>query len=104
MKCGINAFGKKNFVGSFAVPYAVVNDFDFLKTLDRDVCREGLIEAVKVALVKDGTFFEWLEEKVAQLYELEDEALEEAVERSAILHAKHITQGEIRLKVGVVGL
>ena len=37
VKNGINAFGKKNFVGSFAPPHAVLNDFDLLLTLhDRD--------------------------------------------------------------------
>ena len=35
VKNGINAFGKKNFVGSFAPPHAVLNDFDLLLTLSR---------------------------------------------------------------------
>ena len=48
VKNGINAFGKKNFVGSFAPPHAVLNDFDLLTTLtDRD-WRAGISEAVKV--------------------------------------------------------
>ena len=51
VKNGINAFGKKNFVGSFAPPHAVLNDFDLLRTLqDRD-WRAGISEAVKVALL-----------------------------------------------------
>ena len=33
VKNGINFFGKKNWVGTFAVPEAVVNDFSFLRTL-----------------------------------------------------------------------
>jgi 3-dehydroquinate synthase len=93
VKNGINGFGKKNFIGSFAVPYAVVNDFRFLYTQPEDVCRGGLVEAVKVALVKDGEFFEWMEEHTDALRALEPEVLEEAVERSAVLHAKHIALG-----------
>ena len=93
VKNGINAYGKKNWIGSFAVPYAVVNDFAFLHTQSDKVCRDGLVEAVKVALVRDGAFFDWLEDNAKFLNELRPHALEEAVERSAILHAEHIAQG-----------
>ena len=93
VKNGINAFGKKNFIGAFAVPYAVVNDFQFLYTQSDHNNRSGLSEAVKVALVKDGVFFDWLEENVEALHALKPAALEEAVERSAILHARHIALG-----------
>ncbi len=93
VKNGINAFGKKNWIGSFAVPYAVVNDFTFLHTQPEDIRRDGLVEAVKVALVRDGAFFNWLEDNAKFLYELKPAVLEEAVERSAILHAEHIALG-----------
>ncbi|MDA0767034.1 MAG: 3-dehydroquinate synthase [Verrucomicrobia bacterium] len=93
VKNGINGFGKKNFIGSFAVPYAVVNDFQFLYTQPEDACRGGLVEAVKVALVKDSAFFGWMEENTEGLRKLEPAVLEEAVERSAILHARHIALG-----------
>jgi 3-dehydroquinate synthase len=93
VKNGINAFGKKNFIGTFAVPYAVVNDFQFLYTQTDRNNRGGLAEAVKVALVKEGQFFDWLEEHAGGLNALEPPILEEAVERSAILHARHIAEG-----------
>ena len=93
VKNGINAFGKKNWIGSFAVPYAVVNDFTFLHTQPEDIRRDGLVEAVKVALVRDGAFFNWLEDNAKFLYELKPAVLEEAVERSATLHAEHIALG-----------
>ncbi len=93
VKCAINAFGKKNWVGAFAVPFAVINDFDFLHTLDPEIRRAGLIEAVKVALVKDAGFFGWIEENLASLAELEPSAVEACVEKSALLHASHIATG-----------
>ncbi len=93
VKNGINAFGKKNWIGSFAVPYAVVNDFSFLHSQPVKIRKDGLIEAVKVALVRDGAFFEWMEDNSELLNQLRPHALEEAVERSAILHAEHIAQG-----------
>ncbi|MFN6095408.1 MAG: 3-dehydroquinate synthase [Verrucomicrobiota bacterium] len=93
VKCAINGFGKKNWIGSFAVPYAVVNDFAFLQSLDPITQRAGLIEAVKVALVKDREFFEWIEARLAGLAALEAPLLEACVERSAMLHARHIAEG-----------
>lgn len=93
VKCAINAFGKKNWIGSFAVPFAVINDFRFLHSQPAETARAGLIEAVKVALVKDAEFFTWIESHLTALAALEPEVLEECVERSALLHARHISGG-----------
>ncbi|MBB5353704.1 3-dehydroquinate synthase [Haloferula luteola] len=93
VKCAINAFGKKNWVGAFSVPFAVINDFAFLCSQDEETQRSGLIEAVKVALVRDGDFFRWIEEHGAQLAALESPYFEECVERSALAHAQHIAEG-----------
>jgi|688.fasta_scaffold199781_2 3-dehydroquinate synthase len=93
VKCAINAFGKKNWVGAFAVPYAVINDFRFLQSQDEETRRGGLIEAVKVALVRDRGFFEWIETNLEALAALDPETLETCVENSALLHARHIATG-----------
>ena len=58
VKNSINLFGKKNFVGTFVPPFAVINDFDFLETLEPRDRIAGVVEAVKVALLKDAAFFE----------------------------------------------
>jgi 3-dehydroquinate synthase len=95
VKNGINAFGKKNFVGSFAPPHAVLNDFDLLVTLgDRD-WRAGISEAVKVALLKDPAFFAWMEHHARDLNERSLTAMAKLVHRSAELHLNHIaTSGD----------
>ena len=93
VKNGINAYEKKNFLGTFAVPYAVVNDFTFLHGQPEVERRAGLVEAVKVALVKDAGFFHWIEDNIDKLTDLHPHTLEEAVERSALLHASHIAYG-----------
>jgi 3-dehydroquinate synthase len=95
VKNGINAFGKKNFVGSFAPPHAVLNDFDFLLTLqDRD-WRAGIAEAVKVALLKDPAFFAWIERHAGDLADRSLAAMVWLVHRSAELHLDHIaTSGD----------
>jgi 3-dehydroquinate synthase len=93
VKCAINGMGKKNWIGTFAVPFAVINDFEFLRSQDPQTCRAGLIEAVKVALVKDAEFFGWIEAHLAALATLEVGVIETCVERSALLHARHIASG-----------
>jgi 3-dehydroquinate synthase len=90
VKNGINAFGKKNFVGTFAPPHAVINDFDLLASLpDRDK-RAGYAEAVKVALIRDHDFFERLERDAGALARLEPEPMRQLIERCAELHVEHI--------------
>jgi 3-dehydroquinate synthase len=90
VKNGINAFGKKNFVGTFAPPYAVINDYSWIHGLsDRDR-RGGFAEAVKVALIRDANFFHELEQSVDALASFESEAMERLIYRCAELHMNHI--------------
>jgi len=90
VKNGINTFGKKNFTGAFAVPAAVVNDLALLASLDARGLRDGLVEAVKVSLLKDPVFFGSLEKEAALLAAGDLPAIGRAVRRSAELHARHI--------------
>jgi 3-dehydroquinate synthase len=95
VKNGVNAFGKKNFLGTFAPPFAVINDFDFLETLSHRDKIAGMAEAVKVALVRDRGFFAWIVENVGPLSRAEPLPLEEIIERCAELHLLHIrTSGD----------
>jgi 3-dehydroquinate synthase len=100
VKNGINAFGKKNYLGTFAPPFAVVNDFAFLTTLsDRD-WRGGLTEAVKAALIRDAAFFEFLETHAVALLARDRSAMELAIRRSAALHLRHIATGGDPFELG----
>lgn len=100
VKNGVNYFGKKNWVGSFAVPYAVVNDFAFLESLPERGRRNGIIEAIKVSLIRDRAFFEEIESMAAPLARLEQPALERVVQRSAELHVEHIASGGDPFELG----
>jgi 3-dehydroquinate synthase len=95
VKNSINAYGKKNFIGTFAPPYAVINDSEFLLTLsDRD-WMAGVSEAVKVALLKDAPFFDYIEQHAQDLVARDMEAMEWVVYRCAQLHLQHIaTSGD----------
>ncbi|WP_296701592.1 3-dehydroquinate synthase [Algoriphagus sp.] len=90
VKNGINSFGKKNYLGTFVPPYAVLNDFNFLKTLDNRDWRSGISEAIKVALIKDIDFFEWIEEHASALANREMEPMQELIVRCAQMHLDHI--------------
>ncbi|HET6990567.1 MAG TPA: 3-dehydroquinate synthase, partial [Bacteroidia bacterium] len=94
VKNGINYFGKKNFIGTFAPPFAVINDFNFLKTLsDRDF-RCGIAEAVKVGLVKDASFFNYIEKNADALNQREHDVSKQLIYRCAEIHLKHISGGD----------
>ena len=93
VKNGVNAFNKKNFIGTFAVPHAVVVDFGFLHTLsDRD-WTSGLSEAVKVALIKDTELFEMMEQSAYAVARRSMPHMQSIVHRTATLHLDHIAQG-----------
>jgi 3-dehydroquinate synthase len=93
VKNGVNYFGKKNWLGSFVVPHAVVNDLAFLDALPPRDRRAGLIEALKVALVRDAAFFEFIAARVAALARFEREAYEAVIRESARQHLEHIAAG-----------
>jgi 3-dehydroquinate synthase len=90
VKNGINAFGKKNFLGTFAPPFAVLNDVTFLRTLPRRETVAGMAEAVKVALIRDATFFEWLQRHAPRLATADADATAALVQHCAELHLDHI--------------
>ena len=90
VKNSINAFGKKNYLGTFTPPFAVLNDFNFLESLEDRDWRSGISEAVKVALIKDLKFFEWLEKEATALASRELEPMKEHIIRSAQHHMAHI--------------
>jgi 3-dehydroquinate synthase len=92
VKNGINAFGKKNFIGTFAPPFAVINDFQLLGTLsDRDK-RAGFVEAVKVACIRSREFFEAMERDAAALAQFQPAAMRNLIRRCAELHMDHIAK------------
>ncbi len=93
VKNGINAFGKKNYLGTFTAPFAVVNDGSFLSTLsDRD-WRGGTTEAVKAALIRDRQFFEFLEQHASGLVARDLQVMMKVIRHSAMLHLRHIATG-----------
>ena len=94
VKNSFNFFGKKNFLGTFAPPVAVFNDAHFLTTLGERDWRSGIAEAVKVALIKDADFFEWLEGNATAMALRNMAAMQYQIKRCAELHLQHIASGD----------
>jgi 3-dehydroquinate synthase len=93
VKNAINHFGKKNWVGTFAVPWAVINDAALLETLpDRDFF-SGFSESVKVSLLKDRNEFEWLCDHADAIRQRDMPIATRAIAKSCRLHLRHITEG-----------
>jgi 3-dehydroquinate synthase len=90
VKNGVNWFGKKNWLGSFAIPHAVVNDAEFLHRLPMRDRRAGLVEAVKVSLIRDAAFFDYIEAHASALAACVPGPFEAVVRTSARHHLEHI--------------
>ena len=100
VKNSINAFGKKNFVGTFAPPHAVINDFNLLATLKAREKRAGYVEAVKVACIRDRNFFSEIERNARKLTAFEPTAMKQLIRRCAELHLEHIASGGDPFELG----
>ena len=95
VKNGVNEYGMKNFAGTFAPPFAVLIDYQFLQTLPAKYWFGGIAEAFKVAIIKDREFFDYLCRHAAELKKKDEAAIETTIRRCAILHLEHIgTNGD----------
>jgi 3-dehydroquinate synthase len=95
VKNGVNFLGGKNSIGTFAPPFAVLNDFDFLLSLpDRDwLC--GVAEAFKVSIIRDRAFFAELLTDAEKYPARDFAAMQRLVIRCAEIHLEHIrTNGD----------
>ena len=81
-KTGINHALGKNMIGSFYQPKCVITDVNVLNTLPSRELSAGLAEVIKYGLIRDVRFFEWLEDNIQLLVEMNQDYLIEAILRS----------------------
>jgi 3-dehydroquinate synthase len=93
VKNAVNAEGTKNLIGTFAPPFAVINDGIFIDRLPAREKRGGMAEAVKVALIRDSDFFVWLERHAKALATFDANGIDILIQRSAALHMRQIAFG-----------
>ncbi|HIH2763070.1 MAG TPA: 3-dehydroquinate synthase [Candidatus Azoamicus sp.] len=90
VKNGINFINKKNFIGCFSTPHSVINDYSFLNSLNLKQIMEGISEALKVALIKDKNFFNYININSKNI--TTPAVLENLIYTCANLHAEHISK------------
>jgi len=93
VKNSVNLFGQKNYIGTFAPPFAVLNDYEFIVCLPERDKIAGMAEAVKVALIRDADFYTWLEQHADELAVFQRTAMTYMVKRCAELHMHQIAHG-----------
>lgn len=93
VKNGINSHAIKNLLGCFTLPHAVINDWQFLCDLSTRDFRCGFAEAVKVGLIRDGAFFNWIADNVTSLNQRDAQAVQYLIKHCASLHLRQICEG-----------
>ncbi len=84
-KVGVNFEGKKNMVGSFYQPAAIITDVALLRSLPPAEMRHGLAEVIKYAISMDEGLYRILEQKKGK--EFSTDELKEIVMRCCRLKA-----------------
>lgn len=93
VKNAINYFGKKNWLGTFHVPWAVVNDYGILDSLSGRDFLCGFSEVLKVFLLKCSDRFKWLCDHAVDINRRDQKVCQEAINHSVLYHLDHITKG-----------
>jgi 3-dehydroquinate synthase len=89
-KTGVNNKYGKNLIGAFYQPKAVYIDPEFLKTLPAREFAAGVAEVVKMAVMFDKGYVDFLQNADLQ----DDEVLKEAIRKSVELKAWVVNQDE----------
>lgn len=96
-KTAINHPLGKNMIGAFCQPKLVLTDISTLATLEDRQLRAGISEIIKIGLIRDASFFCWLEENMEQLLKRDHEALAFAIERACANKAEVVVADEFEM-------
>ncbi len=92
VKNGINFINKKNFIGCFSPPHAVINDYNFLTSLNDEIFIEGFSEAIKIAILKNKKLFTLIKNNTNKLLLRDNTVSSEIIFNCAKIHAHHISK------------
>ena len=81
-KVAINHPKAKNIIGSFYQPAAILIDFEVLQSLPIRQIKNGLVEAIKIAIINRPSFFYWLKDNIERIVQKEHEALDMLVNQA----------------------
>ena len=93
-KTAINHPKGKNLIGAFHQPKLVLIDVDTLKTLPQRDIRSGLIEVIKMGVIRDEPLFEMVEENLDAILNLEDATLIDMISSACVNKAEIVAKDE----------
>jgi 3-dehydroquinate synthase len=93
-KVAVNHPFGKNLLGAFYPPQAVWTDFETLQTLPWEEIQNGLAETVKHAMVADPNLFEFIEDHVQKLRNMEQRVMKELAMRSLAVKVGIVSEDE----------
>ncbi|MDC1357079.1 3-dehydroquinate synthase [Pseudomonadota bacterium] len=93
-KTGVNSKLGKNLIGSFHQPVAVIADINILKSLPDREFRAGFAEVIKYGLIKDKSFFNWLELEFENIFKYDDLKLQKVITKCCQIKADIIQEDE----------
>lgn len=93
-KVAINHDLGKNMIGAFHQPNAVLYDIELMKTLPKVELRSGFAEVIKHGLIWDPEFYQWLNEEITSLDDLNGEKLQYAILKGVAVKAKVVSEDE----------
>jgi 3-dehydroquinate synthase len=93
-KTAVNHERGKNMIGAFHQPRAVIADTETLTTLPRREFAAGLAEVIKYGLIRDSSYFAWIETRLGALLRREPAVLEQAIETACRIKAAVVAADE----------
>jgi shikimate kinase/3-dehydroquinate synthase len=93
-KTAVNHPEGKNLIGAFYQPKGVVIDPDLLESLDKREIRAGMAEIIKYGVIRDETFFSFLEDHCGEVVALGDGLLH-AIRLSCEIKADVVSADEM---------
>jgi 3-dehydroquinate synthase len=93
-KTGVNSKLGKNLIGSFHQPLAVIADINILKSLPDREFRAGFAEVIKYGLIKDKSFFNWLELEYENIFNYDNLQLQKVITKCCQIKAEIIQDDE----------
>jgi len=96
-KNGINTIYGKNLLGTFYQPKEVLIDISVLNSLSKKEMKSGYAEIIKHALIKDYSFYCWLEKNTKKLFNLNKSILEMAIYKSIMIKLFYVKKDEKEL-------
>ncbi len=93
-KVAVNHARGKNLIGSFYQPRAVYIDPQALKTLPREEISQGLVEVIKYGVIRDASFFDYLDKHLPEILRLEPGILAKVIENCCRIKAWVVERDE----------